>query len=458
MATITALGIGSGLDLEGIVEAYVNSVAIPEEIRLQEKEERLGLELSGVGSFKSALSSFDDILSRLAEDDAFSKQILTSSSSAVEVTSNGFASNGSFSIDVEQLAQSNKYNSTVFAGGSSSTVGSGNLTFGNGTDSFVVAIDAADSLSDIRDKINSASDNFGVNVNIVNGDTGSFLVFGNENTGVDNRLTISTDDASLDNISTNNTEVQLAQDAKIIIDGTTTAYSGTNEFKNIIEDLTINVSEKTVAGSPATITIEQDVESGEELIDEFIKGYNAVFDSLTGLGAPEQGRLAFDPNVRQVKQGLANMVIESISGLTGSIDSLRDIGLEVNKDGYLEKSTFSSPNIPTGSERLNNALSTQLEDVAEFFSSSNGLAQQMSDYLGTFIDSDGVLTQRQTSLNEQISEIPDEWQALEDKLRNYESTLRSQFTYLDSVVSQFNATSAFLTSSLANINGSGGKE
>jgi flagellar hook-associated protein 2 len=448
---VTSLGIGSGLDLESLVEAFIDAEAIPEEIRLQQKEERLDLELSGVGSFKSALSSFDSILEKLSEDDAFNKQVINTSGSALSVKSNGSASNGSFKVDVEAVAQGNKYNSTIFAGGSSSTVGSGNLIFGNGTDSFNVAIGATDSLSVIRDKINQDSNNFGVTVNIVNGDSGSFLVFGNDQTGLANRLTITNDNASLDSISTDNNEIQLAQNAKIIIDGTTTAFSDTNEFKNVIEDLTINVSEVTVLGSPVTVDIGQDVESGEALIDEFISGYNELMASLTGLGAPKQGRLAFDPSVRQAKQGLTNMVIENVQGLTGSIDSLQDIGLEINRDGYLEKSTFSSENIATGSERLQQALSTKLSDVSELFSSNNGLAKQMSEFIGSYIDSDGILTERQSSLNSRISDIPDEYQALEDRLRSYEETLRKQFTFLDSTVSQYNATGAYLTSALANL-------
>lgn len=50
---ITSAGIGSGLDLEGIITAYINAEAIPSEIRLQEKEDRLKTEISGVGAFKS---------------------------------------------------------------------------------------------------------------------------------------------------------------------------------------------------------------------------------------------------------------------------------------------------------------------------------------------------------------------------------------------------------------------
>ncbi len=447
MANITSLGIGSGLQLESIVEAYINAEAVPQEIRLQEKEDRLGLELSGVGSFKSSLSSFNDILKKLTKADAFNKQVVSSSSTAIDVTSNGFASNGSFNIEVNQLATGTRLNSDTFTS-SSDVVGSGTLTLANGTDTFDVVIDGADNLSAIRDKINAQSENFGVTANIINGGSGSFLVFDSQVTGLANALTISTSDASLDKISTNNTPVTLAQDATITIDGTLISNS-TNEFKNTIEDVTITAKEVTTVGSPAVLSIAQDKESGSELIDEFINGYNSLVDDLTGLGAPKQGRLAFDPNVRQVKRQLADIAIQAVSGLSGSLGSLTDIGLELNRDGRLEKSTFSSTNIPSGQERLDSALENNLSDLGELFASSNGIATQMADMIDGYIASDGVLTQRQTTLNERVSGIADEWTELETRLRSYEETLRKQFSFLDATVSQYNATATWLTSALA---------
>jgi len=449
MPSITNLGVGSGLQLESIVEAYINAEAIPNEIRLQEKEERLTLELSGVGSFKSSLASFNDILEKLTQNDAFNKQVTTSSSDAVEVKSNGFASSGNFNIEVQQLATGSRLNSQTFAS-SADVVGSGTLTFANGTDTFDVTIDNTDDLSTIRDKINAQSENFGVTANIINGNGGSFLVFDSQITGVNNALTISTSDASLDNISTNNSTVRTAQDALISIDGTAVS-SDTNKFQNVIEDLTITAKELTPVGAPAILSISQDSESGGELIDEFIQGYNDLIDNLTGLGAPKQGRLAFDPNVRQVKRQLADITIQAVSGLSGSFSGLGDIGLELNRDGRLEKSTFSSANILSGQQRLDNALENNLEELGELFASPNGIATQMTTMIDEYIASNGVLTQREESLNERVSGIADEWQTLEDRLRTYEATLRKQFSFLDGIVSQYNATGDWLSASLANL-------
>lgn len=445
---LTSLGVGSGLDLESIVTAFIDAEAVPQEIRLQNKEEKLTLELSGVGSFKSALSSFDSILKKLASEDAFNKQLIDVSSDAIEVTTNGLASNGDFSVEVEALATGTRLQSQTFAS-SANTVGSGTLTFGAGADSFDVAIDAADDLSAIRDKINEQSANFGVTANIINSDSGSFLVFNSQVTGAANNLTVTTSDASLDAISTNNSVEKAAQDAIIHVDGNKITNSS-NEFKNVIEDVTITA--KTVnVGNPATINIAQDEENGTTLINEFVDGFNTLMESITGLGAPQQGRLAFDPNLRQVKQQLTDMVINNVAGVTGGIDSLSDIGIDITKYGTLEISTFSNNSLPSGKERLASALENNLSEVGAIFASTNGVATKMSESISNYIGTNGTLVEREKILNEQLTGIKTEYEDLEAHLRDYEDTLRKRFTFLDSTVAQYNATSAYLDSALAGL-------
>jgi len=450
MANITSLGIGSGLQLESLVTAFIDAEAIPNEIRLQEKQDSLELELSGVGSFKSALSSFDTILDKLTASAAFNKQKVSVSSSAIEVTTNGFASNGSFSVDVQQLAKGSQLKSVAY-GASTDLVGNGTLTLTAGTNTFDVAIDAADDLSAVRDKINQQAESFGVTANIINGDSGSYLIFNSTITGAANNLTVTTSDASLNNISVNNTQTaeQISTDAIITVDGETITQDN-NIFKNIIEDVTITAKELS-SGTPAVLTLEQDEENGADLLNEFVAGFNELVDQLTGLGASKQGRLAFDASVRQVKQQITNVAIQTVSGLSGPLSALTDLGLELDKDGKLQISTFTSENIATGADRMSNALQNNSESIGELFASSNGIATQMSSIIDSYIDFDGVLEQRETSLEERLSGVADEWEALESRLRSYEDTLRKQFTALDTTIAQYNATGDFLTSSLANL-------
>ncbi|WP_448563699.1 flagellar filament capping protein FliD [Thalassotalea ganghwensis] len=447
---ITSAGIGSGLDLEGIIEAYINAEAIPTEIRLQNKEVRLTTELSGVGQFKSALSTFESVVKKLGAADAFNKQVVEASTEDITVETNGYASNGSFEIEVQQLAQGSRRQSTAF-GASTDTVGTGTLTFTAGANTFDVAIDGADSLSVIRDKINEKSDNFGVTANIINADGGSFLVFNSSISGDTNNLTISNNNTSLDAISTNTTQGvdDVAKSAIVTVDNNTVTQD-TNVFKNIIEDVTFTAKVAN-PGNPTILTVSQDEDNGETLIKEFVDAYNALRGTLDSLGNAENGALAFDANVRQVKAQLNAIVTDAVGGLTGSNTSLSDIGVTIDKTGRLEINPVGIGTMKSGTEKLSDALQNNLQEVGQIFASANGVAPKLTDLIESYNGSDGTLTLRSTELNRQVSGIRDEYDALESRLRDYEDRLRSQFAFLDSTVASYNATGSWLTQTLSGL-------
>ena len=445
---ITQAGIGSGLDLESLIEAFVTAESVPTEIRLQEKEDRINTELSGIGSFKSALSTFQTAAEKLSSADDFYEQTVDVSNDDISVTTNGFATNGSFSIEVMQLAEATRLQTSDFTD-SSTTVGAGSLTLtsANG-DTFDVAIDAADDLSAIRDKINEESTNFGVNVTLVNHDGGTYLSYSSSETGTDNALTVTTADTALDNLATT-TETNAAQNGIIEIDGNVVS-SSTNEFKNSIEDVTIVANQVTASGA-ATLDIAQDTSVASTLINEFVAGYNAMVENLIGLGAPVQGRLAFDPEVRSMKSQLSNIVTNTVSSISGDFNSLGSMGILVNADGKLEISVTGIGTLDSGADQLNDAITNNLDEVGAIFATSDGVISQITDLIDSYNDSDGSLTQRQTALNVDLTGISEDYETLETRLRSYEETLRSRFSFLDSTVAGFNATSSFLTSALAPI-------
>jgi flagellar hook-associated protein 2 len=445
---ITQAGIGSGLDLESLIEAFVTAESVPTEIRLQEKEDRVRTELSGIGSFKSALSTFQTAAKKLESIEDFYEQSIEVSNDDISVSTNGFATNGSFSVDVIQLAEGTRLQTSDFTD-SSTTVGTGSLAFSSANgDTFNVAIDAADDLSTIRDKINAESTNFGVNVTLVNYDGGTFLSYSSTETGTDNALTVATGDAALASLATT-TETKTAKNGIIEIDGNVVT-SSTNEFKNSIEDVTIVANKVTASGS-SSLNISQDTSVASTLINDFVAGYNAMVENLIGLGAPVQGRLAFDPDVRSMKNQLSNIVTNTVSSISGDFNSLGSMGILVNADGKLEISATGIGTIASGAEQLKNSIANNLDEVGAVFAGTGGVVSQITDLIDNYNDSDGSLTQRQTALNLDLTSISEDYETLEARLRDYENTLRSRFSFLDSTVASFNATSSFLTSALAPI-------
>jgi len=445
---ITQAGIGSGLDLESLIEAFVTAESVPTEIRLQEKEDRVRTELSGIGSFKSALSTFQSAAKKLESIEDFYKQTVDVSNDDVSVSTNGFATNGSFSIEVMQLAEATRLQTTNFTD-SSTTVGTGSLTFSSANgDTFNVAIDAADDLSAIRDKINAESTNFGVNVTLVNHDGGTYLSYSSKETGTDNELSVTTADPALTNLAPA-VATNPAQNAKIKIDDNVVS-SSTNTFKNNIEDVTI-VASKVTASGPTSLAISQDTSVASTLINDFVAGYNAIVENMIGLGAPVQGRLAFDSDLRAMKNQLSNIVTSTVSSISGDLNSLGSIGILVNREGKLEVSPSGIGTMKSGVDQLNDSIANNLDEVGAIFAGTDGVVSQIDTLINSYNDTDGSLTQRQTALNLDLTGIKEDYTTLETRLRDYESTLRSRFSFLDSTVAGFNATSTYLTSALAPI-------
>ncbi len=109
MASITSTGLGSGLDIEGLVRGLVSAEGSATSQRLQVKEAKLQADLSALGTLKGALSAFQSSVQGLKDITAFKARTATSSSlTSFTVAANSTASAGSFAIRVDQLAAAAK--------------------------------------------------------------------------------------------------------------------------------------------------------------------------------------------------------------------------------------------------------------------------------------------------------------------------------------------------------------
>jgi len=143
MSSISSLGVGSGIDVRGLVDQLVAAERQPVESRLNRKEARLEAELSAFGTLKSALSGFSDAVQGLSDADSFRNASASSSSEAIEVAgSDSVDQAAAFGIQVDALAQAQSLASGSFAS-PSAELGSGSLTFRFGT----VATDEAGAIT-----------------------------------------------------------------------------------------------------------------------------------------------------------------------------------------------------------------------------------------------------------------------------------------------------------------------
>ncbi|CAA0099850.1 flagellar filament capping protein FliD [Zhongshania aliphaticivorans] len=460
MASVTASGIGSGLDINSIVSQLVAAERSPVETRLNSKESLIQARLSAFGSLKSSLTNFQSSLSTLKNADTFSKHTTTVSDSTIfSASSTTSASAGSYSVQVEQLASGHKIASQAYAD-SDTSVGSGELTVSVNGEAFSITLaEGEDSLIAIRDAINSAEDNSGVSASIVNDQDGAHLVFSATETGVENAINISVVngasgnlsqlafDTGLENQLSSMVEKTEALDSIVIVDGFTQT-SSTNKVDDMIEGVSFNLL-KASPGDVFSLNITQDTGVVKKAVESFVKNYNSLMTTINDLTAydPEAntaGLLQGDSAMRSVANRLRQEMGTIVGGLGSELASLAEIGVTTGDKGKLV----------IDSSKLDDIIDSDFEDLSGIFSGENGYATRLDTLIGDLTSSNGVLANRTDGLSSQVDRIASQREALDLRIASIEARYQAQFSALDSLLGQLNATGDFLSQQLANLPGS----
>lgn len=458
MAAITSAGLGSGLDVQGLVSQLVAAERAAPDSRIAKAQSKAQTSLSALGAFRSTLAGFQDA-AKVLRDGGATKLAATSANTALlTATATATASAGSYSVEVVQLAKAHKLASSAY-GSSSAAVGSGKLSISVGGDAFEVTVSADDpSLAAIRDAINNASGNTGVRASLLNTTAGVRLTLSSNATGADGAITVTASDLAGDPILPTGTgldalsytsgnpqldEIDPAQNAKINIDSYA-FESSTNVFADAIEGVSFAAT-KAEIGTTFNVTVDTDREAAKAAVQNFVTRYNVLnatiftysrYDATTQTGGPLLG----DATVRSLAQQ-ARAVMASAVG-TGSVQNLSQIGVTGAVDGSfkLDATKFSE------------ALEADPAAVSALFGNS-GYGGQIVTLADDYLDTDGRIATKQESLNAQLKDISKQQVTLDRRIDSVESRYRAQFTALDSLISQLRTTSSYLTQQLANLPG-----
>lgn len=455
MPSIISNGIGSGLDISGIVQQLVVAEGEPVISRLSQQEAKVQAKLSGFGSLKSALSDLRDKLDVMKDLDKFlSRKAVSGNEDKFTVAANTGAVPSSYSIEVVQLAQAQKLTSGAFSD-SDAVVGTGTLTLQIGVEGVAIEINSENNtLAGIRDAINSSTGNPGIAATVVNADSGSYLILTSQSTGAESsiKVTQSGGDGGLAALeydppnSTSLTESIAAQDGLIRVDGFD-VQSKNNTFAGAVEGVTITALEST-SGGTETLTVENDAEAVQDLVADFVESYNALvetFDGLTdydpeaNIAAPLLG----DASVRGIRDQIRRELSVTTTDVGGPFSSLTDIGVEVQLDGTLS----------IDEQALSEVLASDFADFGQLFASTDGFAVRLHSLTDGYLKSDGIVETRTQGLTDQIDGFSEQADALNERLAALETRLLRQFNALDSLLGQLSTTSNFLSQQLSSLPG-----
>ncbi len=332
-------GLSSGLDWSTMISQLVALQRKPI-TNLEDRQTTLSEKKSAwaeVNTMLLTLKTTAGSLSSLDDFDRFTPNAsIAGTSSDVEdllsfsVGSN--ASEGTYSIKVNQLATAQKLVSSSFSSSSVALGISGGISV-NGRE---VSIATTDSLADIRTKINAL--NSGENPA---GVTASIIAVSDS----EYRLTLTSKDTGVDGMSiTDNTgglgltELVAGQDAEIMVDGFTITRS-TNQIGDVISGVTLNL----VGDDPSatvTLNLNRDNDGIKEKIREFVDGYNKLMSyiekqSTVSDGGKTTATLFADSSLRSVKTALRSAILSGVNGLDSTLDHLSRIGINIDRYGQL---------------------------------------------------------------------------------------------------------------------------
>ena len=392
--TISSPGIGSNLDVNGIVTKLMSVEQVPlGNLKTQEATQRA--KLSAYGTLKSGVAALQAAARGLADGSALKIQTATVSDPAVVAASAGTnAVPASYAIEVTALARSaklvsNGIDSTSTAVGSGSLTitfgtydGTGNTFTTNGAKTPVtIAIPVSNgTLAGVRDAINAAG--AGVTANIINDGSasGNRLVITANDSGVANSMRISvadddggaTDASGLSQLAydptatagggKNLTELQSARNAALTIDGLAITKPS-NVITDAVEGVTLNLT-KTNTGAPVTLAIVRDTTKIQTSLEAFVKAYNDAATTIKGFMAYDPvaksgSILSGDSAPRTILSQMRN-AITAPSASTGAFKTLADAGISFQANGTLK----------LDSTRLQSAIGSNFDDLSKLFKAS----------------------------------------------------------------------------------------
>lgn len=459
MAGTTITGVGSGFDTQAIVKSLVDAERAPKQAQINLQSQKATTQLSSIGKIQAALDAFRGALTSMGTDSSFSGLTGTSSDEKVAtMTANQGASNGSFSLIVNQLAQPSKLSTASFAGGQSTVVNSTDkattLTITQSGKNFDLSVPAGATLQQVRDSINSTFGTSGLSANILTDSNGSRLILTSTNGGVGSDLTLSGNSG----IDTGYKVVDVPQNAKYVIDGVA-AESKTNSISDAVSGVSIKlltVSPTVLANDPnktnpdrtaLTISVSTSTTALKSGVKGFVDTYNALLKAMNAetkvtkdaAGNSIAATLTGDATMRTLQSAIRNE-FNALSG-NGTLKSLAQFGVTTDQD---------TGALSIDDKRWDKAVVTNAADITSIFSGKTGLLARMTAATDAYAKpATGILATRTASLSESLKTLIKDQTSLDDRITTMQDSLTRKYTAMDTLVAQLRQQSSSILGTLS---------
>lgn len=363
---------------------------------------------------------------------------------------------GDYTLVVDQLAKASQL-SASFAGEDAPLPTSGILEFeANGEtmtiDFSVVNASGNGKVSGLVSYINNNSGDTGVQASLLRKGDGSVeLMLTSKETGTANEIKVTQDDSGF-----GFTTMVAAQDAKFSLNGVSIT-SSTNYVENVIDGISLELTEAHAVGESSTITVGSDTESTSKAVNDFVDTFNTLMSQLSSLtqsmgstleddssdsdsedseddkksetkkiSEDQIGILKGDTSIRMLKSRLQQEVFQpSANGMR-----LSDIGIELDRSGKLT----------VDDKKLEEALKSNSSAVEAMFTGDTGYIKRMDNIVDPYIEREGYIDQKQKNIGNNIERLEEDISRYDRQMtKTYERYL-AQFTAMEQYVTSMQGT------------------
>lgn len=465
MAEISFSGLASGIATDDIIEKLMALERRPVD-RLENEKTYETNRLKAFGQLNTRLTALRDAVGAMnLTSEVRTTKVSLTSTEAFTATSES-AQTGSYSIAVSQLAQVQKTISNGYASNTASLFGTGSITV-NGRQ---IAVDSTNnSLSGLMAAINAESETTGVSATIINDGTGGATAYRLVFTGKDASTAFSVSSNLVDGSSIaipfNTTTPQVAQQAKLKVDGID-VVSNSNTITGVISGLTLNlnaVSPVASAGPPPVYTttrmdITADTAALKEKISAFVSSYNGIMEWIAegyeedaGVAAEtdsteteeaEEESLSYylrgDVTVNSIKRSLQSILTDVVD-TSGSLQILGQIGIGTNRDGTLN----------LNSSTLDAALADNFEGVTKLLAGEDTVQGVMQKFNTRLLEitslASGMYADQRDRYESRIERLDTQIEQKTTMLEKREAMLLARFNAMELLVSNLNSQSSYIT-------------
>ncbi|MCE8014807.1 flagellar filament capping protein FliD [Halomonas sp. MCCC 1A17488] len=441
MASISSLGVGSGLDLSGLLD-QLNAAERQKLKPITAQKTQEQAKISAYGRLQSGLTKFQDAVTKL--NDAKLYQSLTTSvlGEGITATAGAEASPGRYEVTVNHTAKAGSIASQGVASTTDALVGAGGdtltLSFQGKAD---VTVDLAEggSLEDIRDAINANAD-AGVSASIINDGNRYRLVVNSKETGLAESVTGM---AFANTALTEDTAVKVAgRDAELLINNITIT-SSSNRVEGAIQGVTLEL-DAAAAGKTATVVVERDNNVLKEAVKGFVTAYNEMKSTIgrmteaTG-DADTAGELVGDRAVRTIESRLSRNLGDLVPG--GDIQMLTQMSISLKPNGRLE----------LDETKLDEVIASNPQALSDFFAGDSkeaGMAGRLGTTLEQVLGAEGLVKSSIKSSETKVDSLNGRYERMELSIERTIERYRKQFGQLDVMLAKMNSTGSYLMQQL----------